>query len=61
MTAIPPAVFQHDPSTEAESRAHESACAVCAHELADHDPIGLRFCQATEAHALPRHCICPNR
>lgn len=33
-------------------------CAVCDHQLADHDPIGLRYCQATQAHALPRGCIC---
>ena len=33
-------------------------CAVCTHDLADHDKVGLRFCQATQAHALPRNCIC---
>ena len=35
-----------------------SACAVCAHRLDDHDATGLRYCQATQAQALPRNCIC---
>ena len=33
-------------------------CSVCEHILSSHDPIGQRFCQATEAHALSRNCIC---
>lgn len=33
-------------------------CAVCEHELADHDAIGRRFCEATQAQALTRGCIC---
>lgn len=37
-----------------------AACAVCAHRLTDHDAIGLRYCQATQAQALPRNCICPH-
>ena len=36
-------------------------CSVCSHPLADHDAIGLRYCRATQAHALPRHCICRER
>ena len=33
-------------------------CAVCDHNAADHDAIGRRFCEATQAHALTRGCIC---
>ena len=33
-------------------------CAVCAHEVEHHDPIGARYCRATQAQALPRGCIC---
>jgi hypothetical protein len=34
-------------------------CVVCEHALADHDPISLRYCRATQAQAIPRGCICP--
>lgn len=34
-------------------------CTVCGHDVADHDPISRRYCQATQAHALSRRCICP--
>ncbi|WP_425394041.1 RGCVC family protein [Actinokineospora inagensis] len=33
-------------------------CAVCPHPWHDHDPIGVRYCTATKASALPRACIC---
>ena len=33
-------------------------CAVCEHDLSDHDPISLRFCHATQAQALSRRCLC---
>ena len=36
------------------------ACAVCPHALADHDRISLRFCQATQASATTRGCVCPS-
>ena len=36
----------------------EERCAVCKHSMAWHDTIGLRFCAATQANALSRHCIC---
>jgi hypothetical protein len=36
-------------------------CAVCNHDLADHDPISHRYCQATHSGALRRGCICPKR
>jgi hypothetical protein len=35
-------------------------CAVCPHPLAGHDPISLRFCQATTAGASTRGCVCPS-
>ena len=42
-------------TTDSEPR---SRCSVCDHELTAHDAIGLRFCHATQANALSRHCIC---
>jgi hypothetical protein len=33
-------------------------CAVCEHDVVDHDAIGRRFCEATQAGALTRGCIC---
>jgi hypothetical protein len=33
-------------------------CGVCAHGLADHDRVGLRYCEATQTGALSRNCIC---
>lgn len=33
-------------------------CAVCEHPLADHDPIGRRYCHATQLRVLSRGCIC---
>ena len=36
-------------------------CAVCEHELLAHDAIGRRFCQATQANALDRRCMCPGQ
>ena len=35
-------------------------CAVCPHDLAAHDRISLRFCQATQASAVTRGCVCPS-
>jgi hypothetical protein len=35
-------------------------CAVCPHDLAAHDAIALRFCQATQATATTRGCVCPS-
>jgi hypothetical protein len=34
-------------------------CIVCEHDLPAHDTISLRYCQATQTHALTRACICP--
>ena len=44
-----------------ESGRQQPLCAVCDHELANHDPIGMRYCQATQVQALARKCICPYR
>jgi hypothetical protein len=33
-------------------------CAVCDHEIDAHDAIGRRYCEATQAQALRRGCIC---
>ena len=41
------------PVTDAQPR-----CMVCKHDVAAHDPIGLRFCSATQSQALSRGCIC---
>ena len=55
MTAGPPLLHERDVSGEVDDRPR---CAMCAHRLADHDAIGLRYCQATQAQALARNCIC---
>jgi hypothetical protein len=36
------------------------SCAVCPHPLAEHDRISLRFCQASQASASTRGCVCPS-
>lgn len=54
------------PSTETSAAAATGAaveqaepmCPACPHALADHDPIGTRFCAATTAGALSRGCVC---
>lgn len=33
-------------------------CPVCDHDLTAHDSVGQRYCLATQARALTRHCIC---
>jgi hypothetical protein len=33
-------------------------CVACDHDLAAHDPVGLRYCRATQAQARTRNCIC---
>ena len=37
-----------------------AGCTVCPHPLAAHDAISLRFCQATQAAAATRGCVCPS-
>jgi hypothetical protein len=58
------AVAAHDP-VEAQRRPATAttgpSCAVCDHEVDQHDSISRRYCQATQAHALPRGCICPGQ
>jgi hypothetical protein len=34
------------------------ACDVCGHPMTSHDRISTRFCDATQAGALSRGCIC---
>jgi hypothetical protein len=42
-----------------DSPAQEPGCPACPHPLADHDPIGARFCRATAASgATDRGCVC---
>jgi len=31
---------------------------MCAHDMDAHDAIGRRYCEATQAQALSRNCIC---
>ena len=38
--------------------ADEAGCPACPHPLSAHDPIGVRFCQATAAASLGRGCVC---
>jgi hypothetical protein len=38
--------------------ADRATCAACPHPLAEHDPIGLRFCRATTAGNVERGCVC---
>jgi hypothetical protein len=58
MTARPSITRPRETSGEVDSGQDEPRCAVCSHRLTDHDVIGLRYCQATQAQALPRNCIC---
>jgi hypothetical protein len=46
------------PATTGAPHRESLSCDVCPHPLAGHDPIGLRFCQATLAGALTRGCVC---
>jgi hypothetical protein len=47
-----------DLATPAYEHTDDRVCAACAHPLAAHDPIGLRFCRATTAGGLARGCAC---
>jgi hypothetical protein len=49
------------PQPAADARPADTAteaCPACPHPLADHDPIGLRFCRATTAGSVSRGCVC---
>ena len=46
------------PPVLAPQAAGDAGCASCPHPLADHDPIGLRFCRATRAGDISRGCVC---
>jgi hypothetical protein len=56
MNSAPPVPEVQDRSAVVE----QPTCAVCPHPLAAHDAISLRFCQATQAHAVTRGCVCPS-
>jgi hypothetical protein len=58
--ASPPLPLERAASGLRDDDAYQPLCAVCDHDLADHDAIGLRYCQATQAQALARKCICPH-
>ncbi|MBY3551822.1 RGCVC family protein [Modestobacter lapidis] len=53
MTADRPATV---PASAAAAPA--PSCVACPHLRADHDAIGLRYCQATVTSALTRGCVC---
>jgi hypothetical protein len=55
MTQSPPLPRQREMSGEVDG---QPRCVMCEHRLTDHDAIGLRYCQATQAQALSRNCIC---
>jgi hypothetical protein len=38
--------------------AEAAGCPACPHPMAEHDPIGARFCRATVAGAYRRGCVC---
>lgn len=48
----------HVQSDDVSADVGSARCAVCVHELDAHDPIGRRYCEATQAQALGRSCIC---
>ena len=51
----PTAVAETDVDDRPEPK---PSCAACGHELAAHDPIGLRYCSATTAGGFDRGCVC---
>jgi hypothetical protein len=51
-----PIVFRAPDRTVVEP----GACAVCPHLLSTHDAISSRFCDATQAAATTRGCVCPS-
>ncbi|MQA34678.1 RGCVC family protein [Modestobacter roseus] len=53
LPTAPPALPTPDDRT-----GDEVGCPACAHPLAGHDPIGVRFCRATAAAGLHRGCVC---
>jgi hypothetical protein len=55
MVSAQPVVVPVHPSVE-----ESGVCAVCPHDLATHDRISLRFCQATQGSATTRGCVCPS-
>jgi hypothetical protein len=60
VTASPPThtVLPERPLPTHPQPVEGAACAACPHRVADHDPIGLRFCRATVDSARHRGCVC---
>jgi hypothetical protein len=58
-TTVPthPVAGSSDPVGTVDTAA-QPGCPACPHPMAEHDPIGVRFCAATEARALDRGCVC---
>jgi hypothetical protein len=52
-----PMTIDH-PTTAPAWAAAAPGCVACPHLRADHDAIGLRYCQATVSSALTRGCVC---
>jgi hypothetical protein len=47
-----------DRQDDSTATAAAASCPACPHPLAEHDPIGSRFCRATTAGGFDRGCIC---
>lgn len=54
-TAAPADLAETDAAHAAEAA---PTCDVCRHPMSVHDRISARFCDATQAGALSRGCIC---
>jgi hypothetical protein len=61
VTASPPLVRERAARGKHDDGGYQPLCAMCGHDLADHDPIDLRYCHATQAQALTRRCICQHQ
>jgi hypothetical protein len=47
-----------DRQDDSIATAAAASCPACPHPLAEHDPIGARFCRATVTGAFRRGCVC---
>jgi hypothetical protein len=56
MIASAPAELRLDP--DGKTSAEHAVCLSCVHAVRDHDAISHRYCDATQAQALARGCIC---
>jgi hypothetical protein len=53
-----PLTVERPTTVPARTAAAAPGCVACPHLRADHDAIGLRYCQATVTSALTRGCVC---